>query len=237
MDTAPCNRRLKGAPRASAPARRTRLPGAVLFFCALAVPLTAYSQPATPIPLTNARLRQLALKAGIGRDRQGRMRSGVLLNRAIGRALQDFALHTVGLPESTKRFPSPQRLAATTPGPQIANVVPDGVRNVVEVTQLAGPLIVSHSQASWFEVKAVRGPLRLSTSRYQILGLINALSILPFGPSHGARPMITFVTTEDTAIIVDVIDRATQNQIALWHILAYEVPGTGQTLPGPSSFA
>jgi hypothetical protein len=186
---------------------------------------SAAADPA-PVPLTTARLYQIALAAGIGTNAPEWER-----RRRMGESFEDFTLAVLQVPHNTRRYLSRLRADATRRlSRQAVAVVPDGVRDLPEIGDgLISPTQI-HSQASWYEVKAIRGNLRLSSGNHQIAGLIDALASIPFGPSMGARPTLTFVTTIDTRIGDEVTALATHLGVAIWQIMAYEVPGKGLCL-------
>lgn len=155
----------------------------------------------------------------------------------MGESFEDFALAVLQVPHNTRRYLSRLRADATRRlARQAAAVVPDGVRDLPEIGDgLISPPVQIHPQASWYEVKAIRRNLRLSSGNHQIAGLIDrsmhwALASVPFGPSMGARPTLTFVTTIDTRIGDEVTALATHLGVAVWQIVAYEVPGKGLCL-------
>ena len=202
-----------------------RLAAAVLLL-GVATRTAAAVDPA-PVPLTTARLYQLALATGIGANAPEWER-----RRRMGESFEDFALAVLQVPHNTRRYLSRLRADATRRlARQAAAVVTDGVRDLSEIGDgLISPPVQIHPQASWYEVKAIRGNLRLSSGNHQIAGLIDALASVPFGMSMGARPTLTFVTTIDTRIGDEVTALATNLGVAVWQIMAYEVPGKGLCL-------
>lgn len=213
---------------------RRRL-GFALVLCplVLAVPCTPAAAASEYVPLTNERLRQVARAEGVDRDPSGKPYEGRELNRRIGYAFQDFVLRTIGLHENHRSFPSQRRAQATRELARPAkSVEPDAVRDVMEYVDIAGPQWIPHPNASFFEVKATRSPLRLSSANHQILGLLDALSFVPFESATGARRSLTVVTTVDTIINSDVTIEAARLGIALWQIVAYELRGTHELCLG-----
>jgi len=179
------------------------------------------------VPLTTFRLRAIAASAGIGAGL-----TGVQFNRAVGRAFQEFALNALRLnPENFTLFPSPARAAAT--GGLPAGVIPDAVKNirVVDISWFI-PETTVYPNSSFFEVKAVNGVLGLGSSNSQIRGLIDVAARSAAGMATGPDaplPTVTFITTANTLIGPDVIAEATRRGVALWQVIAYEVPGPGGT--------
>ena len=175
------------------------------------------------VPLTTVRLRAIAASQGIGAGL-----SGVQLNRAVGRAFQDFAVQSFGLHENFVNIPSPDRAAHTGGSP--AAVRPDAVRGVrkVEFIWRIIPWSTVYPLSEFYEVKAVRGVLNLSSSNHQIRGLIDVAARSPAGMATGpdrVYPVLTFITTIDTVIGPDVIAEATKRGVLLTQSIAYEIPG------------
>jgi RHS repeat-associated protein len=177
------------------------------------------------VPLTTFRLRAIARAQGIGAGL-----TGILFNRAVGRAFQEFANTSLGLTENFTPYPSPAR-AAYGGAP---TVIPDAVRNITKIdvtlTWYGAQRITTttYPNSSFFEVKAVNGTLNLSSSGQQIRGLIDVAARSPAGAATGpdrVLPTITFITTANTIIGPDVLAEATRRGVAVWQVVAYEVPG------------
>ncbi len=178
------------------------------------------------VPLTTFRLRAIARAAGVGAG----LPPGVLFNRAVGRAFQEFANNALGLTENFTPYPSPVRAAYGGP----PTVIPDAVRNItrVDITMTWHGMEMTsttYPNSSFFEVKAVNGTLNLSSSNQQIRGLVDIAARSPAGAATGpdrVLPTITFITTANTIIGPDVLAEATRRGVAVWQVVAYEVPGS-----------
>lgn len=172
-------------------------------------------------PLTKARLNEIARSRGI------------INNRDIGLAFQDFALGTIRpsnpIRENTKRFPSEERSAAT--GGRFQNVVPDGVLTLV--FRSPGQPDRPFPESVFYEVKAVGGTLYSSSpfdpvtreGTYQILGFLDALENSPSGVAGVGVPAILFLTTADTRISFIVKADAFFKRVAVWQSIACETTG------------
>ena len=69
----------------------------------------------------------------------------------------------------------------------------------------------------FYEVKAVNGTLVLSTSKYQILGLLDVATTFPTVPAgQHAPPLVMFTTTSNTAISQGVVTQANTWGVAVW---------------------
>jgi RHS repeat-associated protein len=194
-----------------------------------------------PTPLTTSRLRAIAQAQGIGTGL-----TGIQLNRAVGRAFQDWALRAFPavptLQENFRLFRSPAREVATQgrkDGP-ILNVMPDAVRaatTVVWGTLLGIPRperTVTQPDSVFVEVKAVNGAITLSHSSHQITGLIDVAANSPAGRAGGPdqpTPAIIFITTGDTTISPTVLAEATRRGVAVWQTVAFELPGSTTAKP------
>jgi RHS repeat-associated protein len=85
--------------------------------------------------------------------------------------------------------------------------------------------------SNFFEVKAGKGSVSLSSFEYQALGLLEAASMSPAAKA-GFPPRITFISTSSLKIGQTYKDEATKRGIALRQILVYEscdYPGRFQT--------
>lgn len=195
---------------------------------AIALVLLAASVAWADTPLTTRRLCELAAARGIGAGQ-----TGVLRNRSIGRSFQDAALAAIGETENHRPFLSDERRLRTSLLAQPRrSVVPDVVRTILDATIGQRPL-PPLPDSSFVEVKAVRGTLHLSSSNWQIAGLIDALSRSPAGESTYARPVLVFVTTSDTIISASVIAFAQKRDVLLWQKIAVEKEG-GRIAFGPA---
>jgi len=175
------------------------------------------------VPLDTIQLRAIARSAGIGAGL-----TGIQFNRAVGRAFQDFAIQSFGQVENFMLFPSPDRAAAT--GGLPASVMPDVVRPVMKYEYKWGfiPWITPLPNSSFWEVKAVRGTLSLSSSNYQMLGMVDAAARSPAGVATGPHrplPVLSFITTADTVISPGVLAEATKRGVIVYQSIAYVIPG------------
>jgi hypothetical protein len=76
----------------------------------------------------------------------------------------------------------------------------------------------------FFEVKAVKGVLSLNTSSWQILGLIDVIS-QSFAVDAGTHPppVLVFTTTGNTSLDLNMLQRATSLNVAVWQqIVMYD---------------
>lgn len=148
--------------------------------------------------------------------------SGIEYNRAVGLRFQRDVLGALPGPRvlqsNTKPFPSKAR--ETESGNRFRAVIPDGVTGAVE--GFDGPLppvISTHPESTFVEVKAVKGVVNVEYAQYQILGMLDALTKSPAASSTGpdrAYPSLYFVVTGDTTIGQDVVDHAATLQILVW---------------------
>ena len=177
-------------------------------------------------PLTTTRLREVARKRGI----EG---TGITFNRRVGAAFEHIAIvsqdNSVMKPIIEQQtFFSPERARRTAHlkrGP-VPRVRPDGVRSViVNEFQFWWPPINTtiYPNSSFFEVKAVRGILRLSSNRHQIRGILDVARRSQAGRVDKAT--VVFVTTADAIIGKDIKDRANLLGISLYQVVAGEKDG------------
>lgn len=180
------------------------------------------------VPLNTERLLKMAESQGLTKGNAPR---SIESNRVVGRMFQERVLRNLMLPENHRYFRTDQRERRASPNiytKQIPKwVVPDavadaagGVRN--PYTQVPRARIDS----TFIEVKAVNGPINLSHSNWQILGMIDYLSKSPASGSKGPNrpfPTLYFVTTSDTYIDSDVIDEATAKDVVIWQSITYTV--------------
>jgi hypothetical protein len=192
---------------------------AACFLCA--APRRADAQLALPTPLTTTRLRQLCTPT------MGSLQ-GIQFNRACGRAFQDFVLRSmpggVRLPENFTPFGSVERGQRTNF--MFNNVIPDAVTASPAGTGQPYGMAAQFPNSTFVEVKAVKGILRLSYGRWQILGMLDALRKSPAARSSGPRrafPNMVFVATADTIISPEVITFATKENIVLWWAVVLEI--------------
>lgn len=156
---------------------------------------------------------------------------GIQYNREVGLRFQrDVLAHLAGLKfayPNTKAFPSPLRASNTTPA--ISSVIPDGVAGATIGAVGAMPMVTTtYPESTFIEVKAVKGTISLAYGRHQITGMLDALSRSPAASSVGddrAYPSLYFVTTADTLIAADVVQRGVKWKILVWQSNVLEVKG------------
>ncbi|WP_147332825.1 hypothetical protein [Archangium gephyra] len=175
-------------------------------------------------PLTMALLRQLAQSQGIGISGPE-----VTRNREIGRALQFAVGRSLDIPENFRRFPTAARS-------RYSSVVPDGLL-LAGCLHLLGGVSFNPQGAflevinpDFLEVKGRNGPITLSTAHGQLLGLIDALSLIrkPSSSIFGARqprPALLLVTTEDTKVDRELVWEAAKRNVALFQSFVLEKDG------------
>ncbi len=76
----------------------------------------------------------------------------------------------------------------------------------------------SSRRLAFFEVKAVTNLILPSTSRWQILGLLDVAHTFPTRPDAGVYPppAVIFITTGGTIIGQGVVDQANMWTVAVW---------------------
>jgi hypothetical protein len=174
-------------------------------------------QPTGPVKqgLTTQKLRAIAAAVGIGKGL-----TGIQLSQKIGLAFQDWVLYMHMLPQWKQPILSPERQNQNKGLP--ASVVPDSLTDVTLYSTETGLMVFPLSE--FWEMKAVNGTLFLSTSQYQILGLLNVAQISLAGtstlPQH-PPPVVAFTTTFNTNISPSVLARATQWGVAVWQEVVY----------------
>jgi hypothetical protein len=173
--------------------------------------------PPALVGLTTTRLRQIATLNKInGCDTQ----TGVTQSRTIGLAFENWVLVTMGqTPRNTKSFTSQLRKNRT--GGLPASVIPEFVGNLNTWFPAQGWSFPTNNM--FFEVKAVTGVLTLSTSNWQILGLIDVASG-SFAADAGAHPpaALVFTTTGNTNLDIMMLQQATQLGVAVWQQIVME---------------
>jgi hypothetical protein len=186
------------------------------------------SSPAQGVPLTMARLMQLARVQGIGITG-----AQVTRLREVGLAFQGTALRSLNLPQNTRKYPAPGR------GGPYAFVIPDAVVVAGRIQTLGGISFdpgggfveVADECLDFMEMKARSCMLTLSSARRQMAGLIDALSRQrPRGRSllgpQPPRPGLLLVTTADTQVGQDVLFEAGRHGVAIFQAVAYEEGGS-----------
>jgi len=185
------------------------------------------SSPVQGVPLTMARLIQLARSRSIGITG-----AQVTRLREVGLAFQNTTLRSLNLPRNTTRYPAPGR------GGPYSFVIPDAVVAAGQV-QILGQLSfdpsggfvdVTDECLDFVEMKARSCKLTLSSARRQMAGFIDALSRQRtrrhslLGP-QSPRPGLLLVTTVDTQVGQDVVFEAGRHGVALFQAVAYEEDG------------
>lgn len=189
-------------------------------------------KPPALMPLTTDKLRAIAMAQGIG---AGTM--GIQFNRAVGLAFENWVLTTMGQnnPRNTMPFMSPLRQQQT--GGLPGSVIPEYVAPLA--LWWGGQPWPAFQGSLFFEMKAVTGALTQSTSKYQLLGLIDVASRSPAGaanqptppatacvsttqPNH-PPPALVFTTTGNTNLDLTMLQKATQLCVAIWQqIVMYD---------------
>jgi len=165
-----------------------------------AQPVCPTNYRTTNVPLTTDRLRYAAPILGVGVGK-----TGVQFSRDVGRSFQEYVQFNYPPQhyENTKPYASGVRADNTAGyrnGP-IINVIPDIVRSAV-IHTLYGDLY--YPESVFYEMKAVKGTLYLSSSQWQIDGLIDIAAVSP-GTKDGWNMPIYFVTTGNTTINSSVL--------------------------------
>ena len=166
----------------------------------------------SPVALTTDRLREMARENSFGG-------TGINFNRAVGKAFEGVGLASQGVAENGGHFPSAERSRFTAG--RHTYTIPDGVRAVTETRfGFLGNTTTTYPNSSLFEIKAVTGMLRLSSSSYQIRGEMDAVRNSAAG--RMGRGTMTFVTTANTIIGPDILQYARANRINLYQVFAIE---------------
>jgi hypothetical protein len=186
------------------------------------------SAPGLKVPLTMARLVQLATAKGIGTAG-----AAVTRNREIGLAFQTTVLRSLDIEENTEKFPAPGR------GGPYTSVIPDSVLLAGRIN-LAGRLTFNPRGAllevfgaeclEFLEVKARSCRITLSSARRQLRGFIDALAAqrprrAPLLGPQPPRPALLLVTTADTEVAEEVSLEAGQRGVAVFQAMVWEETG------------
>jgi hypothetical protein len=187
--------------------------------------------PAAPPPnwvgLDTGKLRSLAIQNKVNDCDQ---ETGIAQNRLIGLAFETWVLKTKGqLPRWRMLIDSQARAIKTKGLPK--SVIPEFVDNQIAF-KLSAPFNLTWDyfpNSLFFEVKAVNGTLVPSTSKWQILGLLNVATTFPTVPSGPhAPPAVIFTTTSNTTVSTDgttsvpgVVAQATTWGVAVWQEIVY----------------
>lgn len=179
------------------------------------------------LPLTRARLRELARSKGIGVSG-----APVTCNWEVGKAFQRTALRSLDIPENFLPYDTPNRVAHKS-------VIPDGVLVAGRINLLGGVSfradgafveVIDLDFVDFCEAKALSNPITLATGRGQIQGFIEALarmrprSGLFLGP-RSPRPALLLVTTSDTSLSEQVELEAGRRGVAVYQAVARESGG------------
>jgi hypothetical protein len=199
------------------PRRRGGLGTAAEAFCPGLPPMMT-SMPRL-YPFTTLDLRAVAAAQNIG---QGM--TGVQFNRAVGLAFEDWVLTTMGqLPRNTTPLISAARqLKNASRGGLPKSVIPEYVDSLSLVVNFKP--VGTWPWSQFFEVKAVTGALTLSTSQWQILGLIDVAAKSPVTTAtntYAPPPELMFTTTANTTIAQSVIDYASSRGVAIWQRMVF----------------
>ncbi len=229
----PGARPAQGPPRHARPHRRGGLGTAQEAFCPALPPMMASMPHVYPFTTLDLRAVAAAQKIGMGL-------TGIQFNREVGLAFENWVLTTMGqLPRNTQSFLSPARQVANKAnGGLPASVIPEYVAALSLVVD--GTLVDIWPQSKFYEVKAVTGALVLSSSRSQILGLIDVLASSPVAVAtepYAPPPQLVFTTTGNTTISPTVFTYATQRGVAVWQQVVFSdfnPPGDPDLYLGPA---
>jgi hypothetical protein len=170
------------------------------------------------VPLTTYRLRAIAAAQGVGAGL-----TGIQLNRAYGIVFETWVLWMIDpqRPHWTTPISSPQRQQKT--GGLPGSVIPEWVTDLTLISVGA----VTFPSSEFWEVKAVNGLLMLSTSRWQILGLIDVATLSPAGqsplPKH-PPPVVVFTILGNTTLDPGMLAESTNQGVAIWAQVVFEDP-------------
>jgi hypothetical protein len=186
--------------------------------CTPAVPLNVPPPPPKLVGLTTTMLRQIAANNNIGAGK-----TGIQQSRDVGLAFERWCLWAMNLlPRWTVPIYSMQREMKTGGLPK--SVIPEQVKELSWLYILGSQ--PDQPQSIFVEVKAVNGALTLSTSQYQVLGLLNVAQISPAGLSkqRPALPVVVFTTTSNTTIsAANVNPQASAWGVGVWQqIVSYD---------------
>jgi len=152
--------------------------------------------------------------------------NGIPFNKS-GETFENFALNSFRpllfpVTPNLVRFPSPQRLRLTRfQAKKAFNVVPDGLLPIISVTPPA-----FYPDSVFVDSKALKEftIIRLSYSKYQIAGFLDALTRTPAGissaPMSPAIPALVFLTTNNVFISPDVLIEANGSNIGVFQSIA-----------------
>jgi hypothetical protein len=151
--------------------------------------------------------------------------SPITFSRRCGKAFENSALEFFKLPANCFPEATPDRGDRNTSNGGLPNkVVPDAHTAAIYVKEETGGLQPTYIPLGGYictEVKAVDGPIRLSSNRWQVLGELEVLSQAkaelnnPLVPSN-VRPVLFFITTSNTIIDQSIIDEANSRGIMVW---------------------
>jgi hypothetical protein len=166
----------------------------------------------SPTLLTTAELRASAQRRGIITGLEDTLQ----MSRLVGLAFQDFALWSVN------GSPRPNTLRRTSPARSDVSarrsVIPDFLGTVY--------FNLRDYAQSWFaEVKAVRGVMTVDYNQFQMLGFVDAATFTLLGQNTYAWPSVSFYTTADTVVGLDVLTTATARRVLLRQRLAWRLAG------------
>jgi len=158
--------------------------------------------------------------------------SGIRYNQAAGVGFQKVALANLpGLrvvKPNWKTFKSEERGERTKK--RFKGVKPDAVLGATQGSPYPfGPVITTHPESTFIEVKAVKGAITPGYANWQTIGLLDALSNSPAASDRGpnrAYPSLYFITTGDTSITEEVVNIASVKKILVWISCVADVHGT-----------
>jgi hypothetical protein len=147
---------------------------------------------------------------------------GIRYNQAVGLHWQKRVLANLpwykSLRSNGKPFLSKER-EDNTKG-RFTTVIPDGVTGACEgMPSPLPPVTFTDAESTFVEVKALNGVLNLAYGRYQILGMLDALSRSPAASSTGPRrayPSLYLIITADTALSTDIELRGRDMKVLVW---------------------
>lgn len=169
----------------------------------------------TNVPLTTDRLRYAAPILGIGVGK-----TGIQFSRDVGRAFQEYVEKTFGYGWEENTTPKNSTIRANRTNGARTQVIPDMIGDII-VEQWYGT--VRYADSAFFEMKAVKGKIYLSSSQYQIFGLIDVAENSDARLDGWVVP-IYFTTTGNTSIYEDVALQASQRGIAIFQLIVCEEP-------------
>jgi hypothetical protein len=164
--------------------------------------------------LTTDKLRAIGEMEGVG------SRGDPKFNADLGNAFQQSAMQVwkgTAAPNNRSFF-SFTRLVHSL---WRAYVKPDGLGDFILRNPETDEVVGTYPQSIFYEVKAVKGTLHLSSNEYQLRGMIDALTRTKAGGPGLATPALVLLTTWDTYIGADVIKYANDCGVIVAQSWAY----------------